>query len=135
MIRRRDSLRQSDGEFSSINITPFTDVLLVLLIIFLIAGSSLAPTGLAVSGLTQESSTPSVDQTEPVFVEFRGSGRTRVRWAGEELALSDLERVPRGQPLILSAPADQAVGPVVRFYGKLLESGHTDVAFGSALEL
>ena len=41
MIGRRKNRGEQGGGFSDINVTPLTDVLLVLLIIFLITGTSI----------------------------------------------------------------------------------------------
>jgi biopolymer transport protein ExbD len=133
MIRRASGRRCASvaGEeaFQTINITPFTDILLVLLIIFLIAGSSLRPTGVEVDKL--RSSGP-----ETTDLAAGKPERTIRVGADGRLTLVDglsitkdpaLDQLPHSDPLNLTAAPDTRVEVVIRQYDHLLKLGFRDL--------
>ena len=131
---RRRSGGGGEGAFQQINITPFTDVLLVLLIIFLIAGSSLAPTGLEVGEIAQQ---PTVGETSgetskdeaTLFVSENGS-ITLVR--GNEIKKNvDLGSIHPGAPLNLTASPETSAEVVIKVYDELLLKEFTAVRLAS----
>jgi biopolymer transport protein ExbD len=131
---RRRAGRGGEGAFQQINITPFTDVLLVLLIIFLIAGSSLAPTGVEVGEIAQE---PTVGETggeaskddATLFVSQNGS-ITYVH--GKEVKKNvDLGSIHPGAPLNLTASPETPAEVVIKVYDELLLNEFTAVRLAS----
>jgi biopolymer transport protein ExbD len=136
-VRRKSSkgtlLRRSSaqGSFEAINITPFTDVLLVLLIIFLIAGSSLTETGLPVEKLsktvaeTMQGSEEMGEQT--VFVQENGALSIFVD--GQLLNSADLEVLEKDRAVYLLAQPDTKVGLLIPHYDRLLGLGFSNVLF------
>lgn len=72
--------------FADINITPLTDIFLVLLIIFMVTSSVIAQQGLSVN-LPSASAQSSTAQPEGVIVTLEPGGRVRVN--GEAVPWSD----------------------------------------------
>jgi biopolymer transport protein ExbD len=137
MIKRRQRRERADnGAFDTINITPFTDVLLVLLIIFMIAGSSLAPTGLGLSGIASGEATSEPLPTERplLLVEIDRDGTTRLSYRDESLLWSELQELPRGTQATLSIDPTTPAEQVVRQYDRLLDSGLRDIEWAPPRE-
>ncbi len=84
--RRGGRRRRRRGAMSEINITPFVDVMLVLLIIFMVAAPMMT-TGVPVD-LPQSSAKPLQTQTEPITVSIDGQGRVYIQ--DKETTVDDL---------------------------------------------
>lgn len=125
--RRGGRLRKPLKSFEGINITPFTDVLLVLLIVFMIAGSALAPTGLGVTGLAAaEVGGPAAGK--PVLsVEIDADGVTRLRYEGELLNWDELAKLSHSTPVTLRIEPDTPAERIVRQYDRLLDAGLQEI--------
>lgn len=123
---RRRSRRRLEC-FEGINITPFTDVLLVLLIIFMIAGSTLAPTGLGLTGLATAGDIAPGEDRSSLQVEIDADGVTRLRWEGELLNWDEVGRLPRSTPVTLQIEADTPAERIVTQYDRLLEAGMREI--------
>jgi biopolymer transport protein ExbD len=103
-------------------------VLLVLLIIFMIAGSALAPTGLSLSGLATTESTKSLSpEREVLTVEIDTGGVTRLLYLGETLTWLQLEDLPPSTQVSLSIQATTPAEEVVITYDRLLELGFKEI--------
>ena len=122
---------------AEINVTPFVDVMLVLLIIFMVAAPLLA-TGVPVD-LPQNRAAP-LDQTaEPVQVSMDASGAIFV----DDVAVSDAalpQRLaaiaaqpapPEGRRIYLRADRSLDYGRVMRVMGELNRAGLNRVALVS----
>ncbi len=83
---RRGRRRRRRGAMSEINITPFVDVMLVLLIIFMVAAPMMT-TGVPVD-LPQSAAKPLQTQTEPITVSIDGQGRVFIQ--DKETTVDDL---------------------------------------------
>jgi biopolymer transport protein ExbD len=68
---------ESGGIVAEINITPLTDIFLVLLIIFMVTSSAMSQMGVDVN-LPQASSASSQSQPEGVIITLMSGGRMRV---------------------------------------------------------
>ncbi len=133
-MRWRRGVRRSSGfsAFEGINITPFTDVLLVLLIIFMIAGSSLAPTGIRLHGLVvDEASNSSLSQpSSRLDVWISVEGNLRYESEGRTLEAAALTGFSRGVPVVLRAAPGTSVDRVVREFERISRLGFRQVSFG-----
>ena len=134
---RRSKGVGAEGAFQAINITPFTDVLLVLLIIFLIAGSSLAPSGVGVDKLSARSSQSTGGQTQTEVTTLYVQDGRLLRLTGDPLSPEELEKLERNKPIDLTASEDCPVKDFVTEYDRLLKMGFRDVRLAqpSTLEL
>lgn len=132
--RRRRSL--DEGAFQAINITPFTDVLLVLLIIFLIAGSSLAPTGLEVEKLSSAPQSAAADSAvvEEGMLWVSEDGALSYLKSGKVLSPVKLSQFDRAEPINLSAHPRASMSTVVRVYDELLNLGYSEVSLAAPQE-
>lgn len=125
--RDRRRARAPQGAFEGINITPFTDVLLVLLIIFMIAGSAMAPTGLGLTGLAAGEATETVTETAGLIVDIDADGITRLRLKDELLNWDEVARLPRSTTVTLRIEPETRAERIVAQYDRLLEAGLSQV--------
>ena len=126
-MRKRRRARARSEAFEAINITPFTDVLLVLLIIFMIAGSSLAPTGLGLSAVASVDAEGMLPDKPALLVEIDRDGTTRLSFAEESLLWSEAAKLPQGTQVTLSIDPATPAEQVVRQYDRLLDAGLRDI--------
>lgn len=132
---RRPRPRGKGGAFQTINITPFTDVLLVLLIIFLIAGSSLAPSGLEVDKLSSTPQGAAADSTvEEGMLWVSEEGALSYLKAGKVISPVKLSQFDRAEPINLSAHPQASMSTVVRVYDELLNLGYLEVSLSAPQE-
>lgn len=85
------AVKAGDGDqdvMADINITPFTDVLLVLLIIFMVAATAVVQNGFNIN-LPKETSTATVDDPSAIVVSVAVPDRISVN--GQAVAAADLE--------------------------------------------
>ncbi|MDX2094510.1 MAG: protein TolR [Alphaproteobacteria bacterium] len=128
---RRGRATRSDGGFNDINITPFVDVMLVLLIIFMVAAPMMT-TGVTVSlPKTQAASVPGND--EPISISIKADGTvyiqnsaTRVDQLGSKLSAILGEK----KETRIFVRGDTAIdyGQVMRVIGEINSAGFTKVA-------
>ncbi|MBX7058021.1 MAG: biopolymer transporter ExbD [Leptospirales bacterium] len=116
MVRYRERL-QGDALFSGINIVPFTDVVLVLLIIFMIAAPGLVSSGLNIN-------LPGASQTDPRPAQRITIGVDRggaLYLEGKALSLEALRKTVRER--IAAAPETAVALHADRDadYGKVVE--------------
>jgi biopolymer transport protein TolR len=129
--RRRNSL------ISDINVTPFVDVMLVLLIIFMVA-APLMTVGVPVD-LPETQASEMNAQTEPITVSINNEGKVFIQET--EVAMEDI--VPRlvaiaktGYEERIFVRGDQAsdYGTVLRVMGRLNAAGFKNIGLVSLQE-
>lgn len=129
--RRRNSL------ISDINVTPFVDVMLVLLIIFMVA-APLMTVGVPVD-LPETQASEMNAQTEPITVSINNEGKVFIQET--EVAMEDI--VPRLEAIAktgyeerIFVRGDQAsdYGTVLRVMGRLNSAGFKNIGLVSLQE-
>ena len=128
---RRRSGRRRAAPMSEINVTPFVDVMLVLLIIFMVA-APLLTVGVPVQLPETAAEALSVDQEEPLTVSVEADGAISL----QTTALADDELIPRlravaaersSQRIFLQADEAVPYARVVQVMGALNAAGFTDI--------
>jgi len=130
------SSKQDDEVMAEINITPFTDVLLVLLIIFMILAALVAPPGFE-KQLPDKSNTPPVQQqkkadnievlvneTGTIFVDGKRSDTTHIY---DDMA--DVRRRKGNKHVSLTADVKAPYGTIIRILDAAKYVGLNDVGF------
>ncbi len=131
VVRARVSRRRGRGLMSEINVTPFVDVMLVLLVVFMIT-APLLTVGVPVD--LPESTVPEIlGQDEPLAVSIDAEGKIFLQ--DTEIGLDELG--PRLDAVTARTPGtrifvrgDKAIdyGRVMQVMGALSEAGFTNVA-------
>lgn len=126
--------RRRDEVFSGINIVPFTDIVLVLLVIFMIAAPGIVNSGLDVSlpgASTASSELPSrisvaLDREGRVFLDGR-------EVTGEALSLQIRSAVEKQKDLtiVLNADRESHHGKVIETLDALRSSGARNIYVGT----
>ncbi len=125
------AVEEPEHGFAAINVTPLTDVLLVLLIIFLITGSSLtAPSaGLELPRIV------SLEQAEQKGLVLEMTVDGRLLHAGQPVAdLESLLQAQTGQSLILRADRRLPYGQVGQVVDKARSLGWHQVVLAARWE-
>lgn len=126
MNSRRNRSRSSG--FESINITPFTDVLLVLVIIFLIAGSSFTPSGLSTNQLaTGTDRGKSVEREMAVNLVVAENGAIFRQGLNDIRKPVDLNELDPEQEIFLTTSEKTRAETLIQAYDRVLSSGFTKV--------
>ncbi len=123
---------------AEINITPFTDVLLVLLIIFMILAAVVAPPGFEKelpnhSNQSSKNNTPKkeidveVNDKAVIFVDG-----TKTNAAGIYAAMDNAARKKPGVHVSITADAKAPYGVIIRILDAAKEAGLQDVGFVTA---
>ncbi|MFS4437247.1 ExbD/TolR family protein [Paracoccaceae bacterium GXU_MW_L88] len=132
---RRGRGRRRLQPMSEINVTPFVDVMLVLLIIFMVAAPMLS-TGVPVE--LPQSAAGAMDEPAgpPLTVTLRDDGGVMI---GEDEVSRDslvtrIEEVTGGNPerIFLRAPAAASYADVMQLMGALNAGGFTDIGLVTA---
>lgn len=115
---------------SEINVTPFVDVMLVLLIVFMIA-APLMTQGVQVS-LPETSAAPIQEQEDPIQVTIRRDGsyyleQRRVDEADLLRRLQAIQKVRPNASIIMRADKNVSYGKVMQVMSALQTAGLTDV--------
>ncbi len=118
------------AEAHEINVTPFIDVMLVLLIIFMVA-APLATVDVAVS-LPASTARPQPRPDKPVYLTIRGDrtlavGETTVTDDGMGAALSHATGGAADQPIFIRADKGVAYGALMDVLNLLRAAGFTKV--------
>jgi biopolymer transport protein ExbD len=128
--------KQDDQVMAEINITPFTDVLLVLLIIFMILAALITPPGFE-KQLPNKNTNPSVSQNNPkkeIDVEVNNKGIIFLdgkRTDGNALYYALSQTVSRRGHLHVAITADAKApyGVIIRILDAARVNGLEDVGF------
>lgn len=130
-VRRRARHGSTQAIFEEINITPFTDVLLVLLIIFVITGSAMAPVGLAVSELAISStSTSALDANSVLEVKVFDAKGVLLTYNNEKMDFDKLGSIGKDVPVVLTASRDVRLENVLQVYEELVGKGFMKISWG-----
>lgn len=128
---RRGRRRARSAVMSEINVTPFVDVMLVLLIIFMVA-APLMTVGVPVNLPESEASALPADDEEPLTVTLTGDGRVMIQTT--EVARADLvDRLTaiagerESKRIYLRADGSNAWDAVADVMGALNGAGFTDI--------
>lgn len=130
--------RHNYQQNAEMNITPFVDVMLVLLIIFMVA-APLATVDVPVD-LPSNAATPAAPPTDPVYVSVQANGEVFLQ--EQSVALSDLQAAVdsltnRNVETRMFLRGDQAVdyGTLMRVMNALQKAGYTRISLVAAQEL
>ena len=122
-----------DGIVAEINITPLTDIFLVLLIIFMLTSTALIEAGPRVR-LPEAAETTSESQGVVVTVDSAG----RIVLEGNEVAPAELAGVLRGalagsssKRLVLEGDRKMVLGEVVHILDEARQAGAEEVAIAA----
>ena len=135
--RRGARARRRNSLISDINVTPFVDVMLVLLIIFMVA-APLMTVGVPVD-LPETRASEMNAQTEPITVSINNEGKVFIQET--EVAMDDI--VPRLEAIAktgyeerIFVRGDQAsdYGTVLRVMGRLNSAGFKNIGLVSLQE-
>ncbi len=130
------SAQQDDAVMAEINITPFTDVLLVLLIIFMILAALVAPPGFEKQLPDKNDNTPIqqqkktddievlVNDTGTIFVDGKRSDTTRIY--GD---MQDVERRKGQKHVSLTADVKAPYGTIIKILDAAKIAHLEDVGF------
>ena len=128
---RRRRGRASAAPMSEINVTPFVDVMMVLLIIFMVA-APLLTVGVPVELPDTAAEALSVDQEEPLTVSVQAGGALAI----QTTEIGDDDLIPRlraiaaerdSQRIYLQADETVPYSRVVQVMGALNAAGFTDI--------
>lgn len=118
---------------SEINVTPFVDVMLVLLIIFMVA-APLATVSVEVA-LPKAVAPPAQNPPKPVFISIKGDGRTYigdfpvdVSMIGSELTTQIGRRNPADERIFIRADRQTRYGDFMQVMNALQDAGFYSVA-------
>ncbi len=127
------SLQKGSGNrpMSEINVTPFVDVMLVLLIIFMVT-APLLTVGVEVD-LPETTANPIAGQDEPLAISINAAGEIFLQdtQVGMGDLVSTLERISdRNYEARIFVRADQTVdyGTVMQAMGRMNRAGYTRIA-------
>lgn len=125
--------KNEDSLVSTINITPFTDVILVLLIIFMISAPGLYQASFRIQLPGTESGTNRSDYSVTIAAEKEG----QIYWNGEPVnreqlvtRLDGLEK-PEEARILINADSELAHGRVVELVDLVRSTGATSVYVGT----
>lgn len=125
-----------DDVMSEINITPLTDVLLVLLIIFMITATFISRTGFNINlpqARTKEQSKPTEVK---VFITKEGKVFSQGQWIrdrGMEESLKELLSRSKGDRLVIEADKDVNYGLVITVMDRAKKAGFSSIALAARL--
>ncbi len=118
---------------SDINVTPFVDIMLVLLIIFMVA-APLATVSVEVK-LPRAVAPPQANPPKPVFISIQtdgnvyiGDGRTSVESMGDELKRLVGGRNPEEERIFIRADQKTRYGDFMQVMNALQDNGFYSVA-------
>jgi biopolymer transport protein ExbD len=121
------------GQNNEINVTPFVDVMLVLLIIFMVA-APLATVSVEVK-LPDAIAKPAANPPKPVFISLQSSGRLFVGdfpsdldTLAEDLKIQIPTRDPTQERIFIRADSDVLYEDFMRLMNKLQDNGFYSVA-------
>lgn len=128
--RTSSGLRQKKQMMHEINVTPFVDVMLVLLVVFMVT-APLIIQGVDVS-LPEVQSAPLQDREDPIQISIRQNGAFYIqsqRVEAEELVnrLQAIRKVRPNAALLLRADKGVQYGKVMEVMSKMQAAGLVDV--------
>ncbi len=128
------SARQDEEVMAEINITPFTDVLLVLLIIFMILAALSAPPGFEKQLANHSNPTSSQPKHDQIEVDVNNKGvifvdGTKTDERGIYGVMLDVARKKPGKHVSIIADAKAPYGIIIRILDAAKEANLEDVGF------
>ncbi len=124
------SARYRRAPMGEINVTPFVDVMLVLLIVFMISAPLLTQ-GVQVD-LPETASAPLPEKEDPIEISVKAGGEVYLQaqkistdTLGEKLTA--IKNVRENAPIVLRADKDVAYGMVMNVMATLQNAGFKDV--------
>jgi biopolymer transport protein TolR len=136
---RRKGKRSRRSPMAEINVTPFVDVMLVLLIIFMVAAPLLS-TGVPIE-LPKSDAKANADasQAEPLTISIRRDGRvyfqeTEVSLDHIILKLAEIGKVSPDQVIYLRGDAQADYGALMRVMGKISAAGFQRISLVTDIE-
>ena len=121
------------GQKNEINVTPFVDVMLVLLIIFMVA-APLATVSVELK-LPSAVAKPATNPPTPVFISLQSTGRvyigdipTTLDRMGEDLRIQIPRRDPENERIFIRADQEVIYQDFMRLMNKLQDNGFYSVA-------
>ncbi len=137
--RRRGARRQKRQPMAEINVTPFVDVMLVLLIIFMVTAPLLS-TGVPVDLPTSEASaSPDSGDSEPLTISVRANGSVFLQETETSLEeiVPKLTAIAEGglqQVVYIRADAQANYGALMRVMGKISGAGFQRISLVTDIE-